>query len=313
MVVCFPDTQDNMPRVPVQLTRVGVTGVKKLLKIERGQKRPIILIPTFDAFVDLPSNQRGIHMSRSPEAISEVVEEVVTTSSIEVESLCAEIVNIMMSKHKYAKMAEVRMTSDFILMKSSPVTKNKTQEMTKIIANAIGYRENNEVKIRKSIGAEVVGMTVCPCAQESVMESDKQKLLEFLDEETTQKVLDTVTFASHNQRGIGTVLIEVPENQNVRGEDIIKIIEDSMSSPVCELLKRPDENAVVVNAHKKPAFVEDCVRNMVEKIIQNYSYLPDDTFVTVRQVNEESIHRHNAFAEKVATMGELKAEIDNLK
>lgn len=302
-----------MPRVPVQLTRVGVTGVKKLLKIERGQKRPIILIPTFDAFVDLPSNQRGIHMSRSPEAISEVVEEVVTTSSIEVESLCAEIVNIMMSKHKYAKMAEVRMTSDFILMKSSPVTKNKTQEMTKIIANAIGYRENNEVKIRKSIGAEVVGMTVCPCAQESVMESDKQKLLEFLDEETTKKVLNTVTFASHNQRGIGTILIEVPENQNVRGEDIIKIIEDSMSSPVCELLKRPDENAIVVNAHKKPAFVEDCVRNMVEKIIQNYSHLPDDTLVTVRQVNEESIHRHNAFAEKVATMGELKIEIENIK
>ncbi|MCL2157683.1 MAG: GTP cyclohydrolase MptA [Methanobrevibacter sp.] len=312
MEVCFPDTQDNMPRVPVQLTRVGVTGVKKLLKIERGQKRPIILIPTFDAFVDLPSNQRGIHMSRSPEAISEVVEEVVATTSIEVESLCAEIVNIMMSKHKYAKMAEVKMTSDFMFIKNSPVTKNKTQEMTKIIANAIGYRENNEVKIRKSIGAEVVGMTVCPCAQESVMESDKRKLLEFLNEETTQKVLDTVTFASHNQRGIGTILIEVPENQTVRGEDIIKIIEDSMSSPVCELLKRPDENAVVLNAHKKPAFVEDCVRNMLEKIIQNYSHLPDDTLVTVRQVNEESIHRHNAFAEKIATMGELKVEIKDL-
>ena len=301
-----------MPRVPLQLTRVGVKGVKKLLKIERGQKRPIILIPTFDAFVDLPSNQRGIHMSRSPEAISEVVEEVVSKSSFEVESLCAEIVNIMMSKHKYAKMAEVRMTSDFMFIKSSPVTKNKTQEMTKIIANAVGYRQNNEVKIRKSIGAEVVGMTVCPCAQESVIESDKQKLLEFLDEDNTQKVLDTVTFASHNQRGIGTVLIEVPENQTVRGEDIIKIIEDSMSSPVCELLKRPDENAVVLNAHKKPAFVEDCVRNMVEKIIQNYSHLPDDTLVTVRQVNEESIHRHNAFAEKIATMGELKIEIEDL-
>lgn len=302
-----------MPRVPVQLTRVGVTGIKKLLKIERGQKRPIVLIPTFDAFVDLPSNQRGIHMSRSPEAISEVVEEVVAKSSVEVESLCAKIVNSMMVKHKYAKMAEVKMTSDFILMKSSPVTKNKTQEMTKIIANSIGYRENNEVKIRKSIGAEVIGMTVCPCAQESVMEADKQKLLKFLDEETTQKVLDTVTFASHNQRGIGTILIEVPENQIVRAEDIIKIIEDSMSSPVCELLKRPDENAVVMNAHKKPAFVEDCVRNMVEKIIQNYSHLPDDTLVTVRQVNEESIHRHDAFAEKIATMGELKVEIEDLK
>ncbi len=50
---------------------------------------------------------------------------------------------------------------------------------------------------------------------------------------------------------------------------------------------------------------------MVEKIIQNYSHLPDDTLVTVRQVNEESIHRHNAFAEKISTMGDLKAEIED--
>ncbi|MCL2686988.1 MAG: GTP cyclohydrolase MptA [Methanobrevibacter sp.] len=313
MVVCFPDTQDKMPRIPVHLTRVGVTGVKKLLKIERGQKRPIVLIPTFDAFVDLPSDQRGIHMSRSPEAISEVVEEVVTKNAVEVESLCAEIVKSMMEKHKYAKMAEVQMFSDFMFIKKSPVTENSTQEMTKIVARAVGYREDEEVKIRKSIGAEVIGMTVCPCAQESVMEADRAKLLEFLDEETTQKVVDTVTFASHNQRGIGTVIIEVPEHHTVRGEDIIQIIEESMSSSVCELLKRPDENAIVMQAHKKPGFVEDCVRNMVEKIIQNYSYLPDDTLVTVRQVNEESIHRHNAFAEKIATLGELKGEIEESK
>ena len=313
LVVCFPDTQDNMPRIPVHLTRVGVTGVKKLLKIERGQKRPIVLIPTFDAFVDLPSDQRGIHMSRSPEAISEVVEEVVTKNAVEVESLCAEIVKSLMEKHKYAKMAEVQMFSDFMFIKKSPVTENSTQEMTKIVARAVGYREDEEVKIRKSIGAEVIGMTVCPCAQESVMEADRAKLLEFLDEETTQKVVDTVTFASHNQRGIGTVIIEVPEHHIVRGEDIIQIIEESMSSSVCELLKRPDENAIVMQAHKKPGFVEDCVRNMVEKIIQNYSYLPDDTLVTVRQVNEESIHRHNAFAEKIATLGELKGEIEESK
>ncbi|RBQ22315.1 GTP cyclohydrolase MptA [Candidatus Methanobinarius endosymbioticus] len=309
MVVCFPDTQDNMPKVPVHLTRVGVTGVKKLLKIERDEKRPIVLIPTFDAFVDLPSDQKGIHMSRSPEAISEVVEEVVNRNSFEVESLCAEIVKTMMEKHKYAKMAEVKMSSDFMFVKKSPVTENKTQEMTKLIAKAVGSREDGEIKIRKSIGAEVIGMTVCPCAQDSVMEADRAKLLEFLDEETTQKIVDTVTFASHNQRGIGTMIIEVPEHQTVRGEDIIQIIEDSMSSPVCELLKRPDENAIVMQAHKKPGFVEDCVRNMVEKIIQNYSHLPDDTMVTVRQVNEESIHRHNAFAEKIATMGELKGEL----
>lgn len=108
-------------------------------------------------------------------------------------------------------------------------------------------------------------------------------------------------------------MMEVPAQHLIRGEDIIRIIEDSMSAPVCELLKRTDENAVVVNAHKNPMFVEDCVRNMVQKIIEQYSHLPDDTLVTVRQVNEESIHRHNAFAEKVAMLGDLKAEITNVE
>ncbi|GAA5818839.1 MAG: GTP cyclohydrolase MptA [Methanobrevibacter sp. CfCl-M3] len=313
MELQFPDTQDNNPRIPIHLTRVGVTGVKKLIKIYRGDKRPIVLIPTFNAFVDLPSNQKGIHMSRNPEAISEVVEEVVNNESVEVESLCADIVNTLMAKHEYAEMAEVSMKSDFMFIRKSPVTQNKSQEMTKIIAKAVGYRKNGKISIRKSIGAEVVGMTVCPCAQESVREADRAKLLEFLDEETTQKVIDTVSFASHNQRGIGTIIIDVPENQNVEGEDIIKIIEGSMSSNVCEILKRPDENAVVMEAHNNPYFVEDCVRNMIEKIIQQYSHLPDDTLVTVRQVNEESIHRHNAFAEKIATMATLKSELSQLE
>ena len=311
MAICLPDTQDDAPNIPIKLTRVGVTGVKKLLRLERTNKRPIILLPTFDAFVDLPNNQKGVHMSRNPEAISEVLENVSNDNAVEVESLCAKIVDKMMTKHDYAKRVEISMTTDYMFMRESPVTKNKTQEMAKLKEKAIGFRnENGDIEIRKSIGAEVIGMTVCPCAQESVRESDKTKLLEFLDEESTQKVLDTVTFASHNQRGIGTLLIEVPEDKEVKGEDIIDIIEQSMSSPVCELLKRPDENATVLSAHRKPVFVEDCVRNMMERIVQKYSDFPDDTLITSRQENQESIHRHNAFAEKVTTMGELKAELN---
>ena len=310
MVVCLPDTQDDTPNIPIKLTRVGVTGVKKLLQVERKNKRPIILLPTFDAFVDLPNNQKGIHMSRNPEAISEVVETVANDNTIDIESLCAKIVDKMMIKHEYAKRVEINMTTDFMFMRESPVTKNKTQEMAKLKAKAIGFRdEAGNITIRKSIGAEVIGMTVCPCAQESVRESDKNKLLEFLDEETTQKVLDTVTFASHNQRGIGTLFIEVPENKKVEAEDLIHIIEDSMSSPVCELLKRPDENATVMNAHKKPVFVEDCVRNMMEKVAKKYADFPDFISVTARQENQESIHKHNAFAEKTTTIGELKSEL----
>lgn len=311
--VCLPDTQDDTPNIPVQLTRVGVTGVKKLLKIERNQKRPIILLPEFEAFVDLPRDQKGIHMSRNPEAISEVLEEKLEKHAIEVESLCAEIANSLLEKHTYAKRVEVNMTSDFMFLRKSPVTKKNTQEMSKLMASAIGYREGKQVVIRKMVGIEVVGMTVCPCAQESVRESSKQKLLKFLDEETTEKVLDNVSLSSHNQRGRGMIMIEVPENQTIQAEKLIDIIESSMSSPVCELLKRPDENAIVLNAHENPVFVEDCVRNMVQRIVESYTNLPDDTMLTIRQINEESIHRHNAFAEKIATMGELREEISKIE
>ncbi len=311
MAVCLPDTQDDTPSIPIKLTRVGVTGVKKLVQLERTNKRPIILLPTFDAFVDLPNDQKGVHMSRNPEAISEVLETVAEGSGVDVESLCAKIVDRMMAKHEYAKRVEISMTTDFMFMRESPVTKNKTQEMAKLLAKAVGFRDDDgNVSIRKSVGAELIGMTVCPCAQESVRESDKNKLLEFLDEETTQKVLDTVTFASHNQRGVGTLLIEVPEDKVVKAEDLIEIIETSMSSPVCELLKRPDENATVLNAHRNPVFVEDCVRNMMEQIVKKYSDFPDDTLITARQENQESIHRHNAYAEKETTLIELKEELN---
>ena len=311
LAICLPDTQDDTPNIPIKLTRVGVTGVKKLLQLERPNKRPIILLPTFDAFVDLPFDQKGVHMSRNPEAISEVLDSISTDNNFGVESLCAKIVEKMMDKHEYAKRVEISMTTDYMFMRESPVTKHETQEMANLKAKAVGLRDDDgNVEIRKSIGAELIGMTVCPCAQESVRESDKNKLLEFLDEETTQKVLDTVTFASHNQRGVGTLLLEVPDGWEVEGEDIIEIIEKSMSSPVCELLKRPDENATVMNAHRKPVFVEDCVRNMMEMIAEKYSDFPDDTLITSRQENQESIHRHNAFAEKVTTMGELKQELN---
>src|SRR5690606_32473726 len=145
--------------IPVHLTRVGVSGVKKLLKIEREGKRPIILLPTFDAFVDLPSKQRGIHMSRNPEAISDVLEEVVDGTVVEVESLCAEIVSTLLKKHKYAKRAEVSMNSDLMMVKKSPVTDLKTQEMTSIMADATGFRDGDNIIIRRMIGAEVIGMT----------------------------------------------------------------------------------------------------------------------------------------------------------
>jgi GTP cyclohydrolase-4 len=66
---------------------------------------------------------------------------------------------------------------------------------------------------------------------------------------------------------------------------------------------------VVITAHRNPKFVEDVVRDNLAAILNRYPLLPDDTVVTVRSESEESIHKHNAMAERVTTLGELRADL----
>ena len=62
-------------------------------------------------------------------------------------------------------------------------------------------------------------------------------------------------------------------------------------------------------AHANARFVEDCVRAMAEQIVEECDHLADDAVVTMKQSNDESIHQHNAHAERIATMGELRDEL----
>ena len=74
-VVELPDIQATRPAIPINLTRVGVTDVKKLIEIAREGKRPIVLIARFNIFVDLPPDRKGANLSRNFETIDEVLEE----------------------------------------------------------------------------------------------------------------------------------------------------------------------------------------------------------------------------------------------
>ena len=41
-----------------------------------------------------------------------------------------------------------------------------------------------------------------------------------------------------------------------------------MSSEIYELMKRSDEAAVVEKAHRRPRFVEDCVRETIGGVVE---------------------------------------------
>ncbi|MHC1624935.1 MAG: GTP cyclohydrolase MptA [Methermicoccaceae archaeon] len=305
----LPDVQAGHPDVPINLTRVGVTNVKKLVEVAREGKRPIVLISEFDIFVDLPSERKGANLSRNFEAINEVLEEAVASPVYEIESLCEIVAQRLLDRHEYATQAEVRMRSDYVVWRTAPVTETKCQDMVEIFAEAVAFRDES-IPNTRMVGAELLGMTVCPCAQGIMSERAMEEMHAVgIEDDKIQAFIEHMPMPSHNQRGRGRIAIQVKGPYKFSLTDIISIIEDSMSARIYEVLKRDDEAVVVYNAHKRAMFVEDCVRTMAQKIVGTFSNLPDDAMVTIAQVNEESIHHHNAFAERVATIGELRAEI----
>jgi GTP cyclohydrolase I/GTP cyclohydrolase-4 len=97
--------------------------------------------------------------------------------------------------------------------------------------------------------------------------------------------------------------------EGVEAKNLLRIVEESMSSEIYELLKRSDEVEVVERAHRRPRFVEDCVREMVRMATDEFDSFPDDAFILARQENLETIHRHNVVAERHGLLGELKREL----
>ncbi|WGI16818.1 GTP cyclohydrolase MptA [Methanonatronarchaeum sp. AMET-Sl] len=303
----LPDVQADKPSVSVDLTRVGVSNIRKHVEImKEDSDRPMILLSEFNISVDLPSDRKGANLSRNFEAIDEVLERALEKPVCEIESLCVEVAKEILDRHEYASRAEVNMESEFSMKKKAPVSEIRSQDIIKIFARAVATPEG----VRNRVGTEVKGTTACPCAQGIMAERIREILGDIeVDRDKIDLILEEIPIATHNQRGRGTISIEAPVGYDVPIEKLIEIIERSMSSRIYELLKREDEAEVVEKAHKNPVFVEDAVRNMIAYIVDEFDNLPDNALVTAKQVNEESIHSHNAFAERVAELGELRKEI----
>lgn len=270
-----------------------------MLKPVRVQRllRTVALTATFDVFVDLPSTQKGSHLSRNLEAIGEVLDESVRNPVPSLEELAGRVAESTLRRHDYASYAEVWTRADYFLERTSPGGR-KSLEPYKLIAKASAKR-NNGIELQKAIGVEVVGMTACPCAMETIKERMVGKA------GTPRGIPSDLSLITHNQRNVTRLVIDEPPGFDVEADVLIDIVERSMSSPTFELLKRPDEGSLVEDAHRNPKFVEDVVRDVLTRVLQRYPDLPPSVVVSVRSESEESIHKHNAYAERTTTLGEV--------
>jgi GTP cyclohydrolase I/GTP cyclohydrolase-4 len=192
--------------------------------------------------------------------------------------------------------------------KPAPVSGIETQEIYSLLGAAVA----SEAGTRRLIGVRAQGLTACPCAQILVQARSHERLLaDGFSEGEIERIFEAVPVATHNQRGLATLHIGCPEDcdTDIDAQWLVQIAEDSMSSEIYELMKRSDEGAVVEKAHRRPRFVEDCVREMVRGVVEQLPILTDQHFVSARQENLETIHQHNVQAERFGLLGEIRQEI----
>jgi TIGR00294 family protein len=298
------DLQASEPDVRLGLSRAGVTGVSKAIHLRWGNWESVVAAE-IDCTVDLAAQQKGVHMSRFPELFEEAIEQVILDEALVIEALAEHIAQHIVERQS-ALRAEVHIRAQYPLQRTTPVTGLATQEMVALI----GIAAASERGVRRLVGVEATGINACPCAQGLVRDRSTERLLDAgFGEADVERILELVPLATHNQRGRGTLYVGT--EQQLNAERLVDIVESSMSSPVYELLKRPDELFVVEHAHLRPRFVEDSVRIALATTLERYPDLADEDFVFSRQVNLETIHTHDVLAERYGTVAELRGELES--
>ncbi len=307
MTLSLEDVQSRVPTLSLSLSRVGVTNVEKVIRI-RANGTEQLFSARLDCFVDLGPHQKGAHMSRFEEVVNDAIGEVVLgESALRAETLAQHIAEKVRDRQDSLR-AEVHIECRYPEHKPAPVSGIQTQEIYSLLGAAVA----SEAGTRRLIGVRAQGMTACPCAQTAVQARSHERLLDDgFSEDEIARIFQSVPVATHNQRGLGTLHIGCPEDcdTDIDAQELVRIVEESMSSEIYELMKRSDEGAVVEKAHRRPRFVEDCVREMIRGVVDRLDFLSDRHFVSARQENLETIHQHNVQAERFGLLGELRAEI----
>ncbi|MCK4285384.1 MAG: GTP cyclohydrolase I FolE2 [Candidatus Lokiarchaeota archaeon] len=309
------DLQDSNSAISIPIDKVGVVDLEKKVEIVQMNKK-YSFYPKISAYIGLPAEQRGVHMSRTSETIEEVINEAIYKPTPTIELVGDRIVKKLMDRHPYTSKAEVKLEGKIIVQLRENHERNiqKSYEINSLV-KAI-RTSTGEIDYTYLIGVSAVGMTVCPCAKEMSQEYAEEIIKTRKDinisQEDIDKLINLLPFASHNQRSKGTIIVEMKdlEIHKIDVLDIINVIEESMSGKIQSILKRPDEAELVRIAHLKPLFAEDVIREMAKNfVLRGFSNLDDDLNITFKILSMESIHPYNVYACVEITLGELKSAV----
>jgi GTP cyclohydrolase I len=248
------DVQNQPDDRNIPIDKVGVKNIRYPITVLDRANGTQQTVASINMYVNLPHHYKGTHMSRFVELLSE------HSDNINLRNLPAILEE--MKQRLEAQSAHIEMEFPYFLKKSAP------------ISDAQGLMEYN-IYFRGSLNGQGMDLvvevavpvtTLCPCSKEI---SER---------------------GAHNQRGV--VCLAVRFKRFIWIEDLIFLVEASASSEVYSVLKREDEKQVTERAYANPMFVEDVVREVTAKLLDD----PNIVWFAVDSENFESIHNHSVYA-----------------
>ena len=248
-------------------------------------------------------------MSRFEEVVNDAIGEVVLgESALRAETLAQHIAEKVRDRQG-ARRAEVHIEARYPEHKPAPESGIVTQEIYSLLGVAVA----SEIGTRRLVGVRAQGMTACPCAQTLVEGALARAAARRTASRRTRSSASSRRSPSPRTTSAGSARCTSAARRTATPtstpQALLAIVEDSMSSEIYELMKRSDEGAVVEKAHRRPRFVEDCVREMVRGVVDRFPILTERHFISARQENLETIHQHNVTAERFGLLGEIRREL----
>ena len=205
--IALEDVQSRVPALQLSLSRVGVTGVEKVIRVRHDGRRAALLRASSNASSTWGRARRArtcrasrrSSTTRSARSSWARARSAPRRSPSTSPRACASA--------RTRRRAEVTIKARYPEHKPAPVSGIETQEIYTLLGSAVA----GPTGTRRLIGVTATGMTACPCAQTLVQESSRERLLEqgFSDDEI-ERVFEAVPVATHNQRGIGTLRDRLP-------------------------------------------------------------------------------------------------------
>ena len=226
----LPDHANEMDTRALAIDRVGIKGLRYPIRVLDRENREQNTVATINAYVGLPQEFKGTHMSRFVEVLNQVRGQMTFRQF-------PEILRQIQGRLD-ATDAFIEVDLPYFMEKKAPMS--GAPSLMDYQCRFEGERRGQHNRFL--LVAEVPVKSLCPCSK---------------------AVSD---YGAHNQRSYVTV--EVRSSEFIWLEDIIEDVEACASSPLFTLLKRDDEKYVTELAYDNPKFVEDLVRDVVVRIRQ---------------------------------------------